>query len=73
MSSMRLRGLLSARQAAEILGITPRATRRYAQEGRLRGRRLDGRWVFGRSDVLRFAGIPRPVGYPKGKSRGKQR
>ena len=77
MSTSSLRGLVSLADAATMLGIGESTTKRYAQAGRLRGTHIGNSptspWVFTRSEVLRFARIPRPVGYPRGKSRGKRR
>ena len=77
MSTPSLRSLISLAAAAAMLGISESTAKRYAQASRLRGRHIGDSptspWVFTRAEVLRFARIPRPVGYPRGKSRGKRR
>lgn len=44
---------ITARQAADILGLSKRQTQRLAAD--LQGERVDGRWQFRRSTVMAYA------------------
>jgi len=57
--------LMDVRAAAALLSVTGGRVRQLAGSGRLEGQKLSGRWVFRRSNVERFAAIPRPTGRPK--------
>jgi predicted ArsR family transcriptional regulator len=46
--------LISTADAAEILGVTPRAVRRYHADGVLQGREIAGTLLFLREDVKAF-------------------
>jgi excisionase family DNA binding protein len=59
---------LSIPQAAEQLNISESLLRRYCRQGRL-GVRIGGRWLVYQDELDEFAKKPRPVGYPKGRSR----
>jgi excisionase family DNA binding protein len=52
--------LLTLREAAEVLRLSPRAMRDYLQRGDIEGRIIGGRWRFRRADLdAFFANAPR--------------
>jgi excisionase family DNA binding protein len=46
--------LLTLREAAEVLRLSTRTTREYAQRGEIEGRISGGRWRFRRADLDTF-------------------
>jgi len=46
--------LLTLREAAEVLRLSPRTVREYVQRGDLKGRIIGGRWRFRRADLDAF-------------------
>ena len=48
--------LLTVTEAAQILGLRPRAVREYVHRGELRGRLIRERWRFRRKDLAEFLG-----------------
>jgi predicted site-specific integrase-resolvase len=60
--------LIGVEEAAQKLKITPSLVRRYCRTGRLPAQKVNG-WVIALSDLEKFIGQERPVGYPKGKPR----
>jgi excisionase family DNA binding protein len=46
--------LLTLRDAAEILKLTPRTVREYVRRGEIAGRIIGGRWRFRRADLDAF-------------------
>ena len=54
--------LMTTRQAAEFLGVSPVRVRQFYQDGRIRGRNFAGSLVFMREDLRSFAKIPRRIG-----------
>lgn len=60
--------LLTVDQAAKELGIWPTLVRRYAQQGRLAGRKMADVWLFRREDVEAFKGQERRPGKPRQQS-----
>ncbi len=52
--------LLTLREAAEVLRLSPRTVREYVQRGEIEGRIIGGRWRFRRADLdAFFANAPR--------------
>ena len=52
--------LLTIKEAAEVLRLTPRTLREYIQRGEIEGRIIGGRWRFRRADLdAFFANAPR--------------
>ena len=52
--------LLTLREAAEVLRLSPRTVRDYVQRGEIEGRIIGGRWRFRRADLdAFFANAPR--------------
>jgi excisionase family DNA binding protein len=52
--------LLTLREAAEVLRLSPRTLRDYVQRGEIEGRIIGGRWRFRRADLdAFFANAPR--------------
>lgn len=52
--------LLTLREAAEFLRLSPRTVREYLRRGELQGRVIGGRWRFRREDLNAFfADAPR--------------
>ena len=45
---------LSARQVADLVGVTAVAVRKARRQGRLTGRHIDGAWKFHRDEVERW-------------------
>lgn len=64
--------LLSAEQAAGILGISARLVRRYCAEGRL-GTRVGNSYVITEAEARAFARRARPVGNPNFQPKRKPR
>lgn len=63
--STTIRGMLSADEAAEILGITPQLVCKYAREGRIPFKTVGKRnRVFERDDIKAFKKTPRKRGNP---------
>jgi excisionase family DNA binding protein len=56
---------ISAKEAAERLGLSWSMVRRYCQEGRL-GQRVGGVWVLAKAEVDAFSAEPRKHGRPPG-------
>ncbi|MBN9120719.1 MAG: helix-turn-helix domain-containing protein [Planctomycetes bacterium] len=57
--------LLSTREAARLLEVTPQQVRTHARAGRLAGKLVGRDWVFRRGDVKAF--VPAPRGRPSDK------
>lgn len=52
--------LLTLREAAEVLRLSPRTVREYVRRGEVEGRIIGGRWRFRRADLdAFFANAPR--------------
>jgi excisionase family DNA binding protein len=52
--------LLTLREAADVLRLSPRTLREYVQRGEIEGRIIGGRWRFRRADLdAFFANAPR--------------
>jgi excisionase family DNA binding protein len=52
--------LITLREAAEVLRLSPRTVREYVQRGEIEGRIIGGRWRFRRADLdAFFANAPR--------------
>jgi len=52
--------LLTLREAAEVLRLSPRTVREYVQRREIEGRIIGGRWRFRRADLdAFFANAPR--------------
>lgn len=52
--------LLTLREAAEVLRLSPRTVREYVQRGEIEGRIIGKRWRFRRADLdAFFANAPR--------------
>lgn len=61
--------LLSASQAAELLGVSHGLVRRLLLQGRLKGQKAGQGWVIYRSEVERFAAKARPEGRPRSRKK----
>ncbi len=46
--------LLTLREAAEVLRLSPRTVREYVSRGEIEGRIIGGRWRFRRADLDAF-------------------
>ncbi len=46
--------LLTLREAADVLRLSPRTVREYVQRGEIKGRIIGGRWRFRRADLDAF-------------------
>ena len=46
--------LLTLREAADVLRLSPRTVREYVQRGEVEGRIIGGRWRFRRADLDAF-------------------
>ena len=46
--------LLTLREAADVLRLSPRTVREYVQRGEIEGRIIGGRWRFRRADLDAF-------------------
>lgn len=46
--------LLTLREAAEVLHLSPRTVRQYVTRGEIEGRLIGGRWRFRRADLDGF-------------------
>lgn len=58
-------GLVTVKEAAELLGLSARRVRQFIEEGRLPGQKIGRQWLLKRSDVIVFATKPRTVGRPE--------
>jgi excisionase family DNA binding protein len=58
--------LLSAQQAAEILGLQVRTVRQYVRQGRLPGVRIGKQYRIARADLEAFSGVHPDVGEVQG-------
>lgn len=61
--------LITAQQAAAMLGIDETLVRRYCRVGRIKADKFGRAWMIAREDVEEFAQVPRKVG-PKPKEKG---
>ena len=57
--------MLSVKQAAEQLGITPPLVRRYCEQGRIKAEKVGRDWVITQAALNSFARKVRRVGRPK--------
>ena len=60
--------LLTVKEAAERLGVTPGRVRQFIVEGRLKGEKVGNVWVFTEDEIARFSEEPRRPGPKKKKS-----
>jgi excisionase family DNA binding protein len=64
--------LLTLKEAAEVLRLSPRTIRQYVQQGDLVGRMIGGRWRFRRSDLdAFFANAPTTWDFSGSSNRGE--
>ena len=64
--------LLTIREVAEILRLSPRTVRDYLQRGDIEGRIIGGRWRFRRADIdAFFANAPRNWDFARTDNHGK--
>jgi excisionase family DNA binding protein len=56
--------IISVKQAAEILGVSPRRVRQFIQEGRLKSSKVGGHHFLQELEVRKFAQIERRDGNP---------
>jgi excisionase family DNA binding protein len=61
---VRLLKLLSTTETATRLGISSQRVLQFTEEGRLKGQKVAGRWVFREREVERFASLTRSSGRP---------
>lgn len=59
-----LSGWITAKEAAEMLNLTPRRVNDFLRSGRLSAMRVGRNWFIRRKDVLDFSGIKRKPGRP---------
>lgn len=58
--------MLSVKQVADQLNVTPALVRRYCEQGRLKAEKVGRDWVIDQKAVNAFVRKPRNVGRPKG-------
>ena len=64
--------LLTLREVAEVLQLSPRTLRLYVQRGDIEGRIIGGRWRFRREDLdAFFANAPRNWDFVRNDNYGK--
>ena len=64
--------LLTLREVAEVLQLSPRTVRVYVQRGDIDGRIIGGRWRFRRADLdAFFANAPRNWDFARNDNHGK--
>lgn len=63
--------LITATEAAEILGIHRSLVWKYMRNGRLKAIQVGNFWLVSQREVRRFAKRPRPVGNPAFKKNEK--
>ena len=63
---MKLSDLITAAQAAEILGLSKERVSQLCKQGRLHAVKPGRDWVMSRQTVEQFAKIDRPEGRPPG-------
>jgi excisionase family DNA binding protein len=61
--------MLTAVEAAALLGVTRRQVVKLIGEGKLRATRFGNAWAIERESVEEYAATARQVGYPKGRAR----
>lgn len=59
-----LDNLMTVKEAAQVLGVTPIRVRQFCTEGRL-GRRFGNRWAITKDEVRKFKKRDRPTGRPR--------
>ncbi len=65
----QLPDMLTATQAAKVLGLHRTLVCKYIREERIKGHRVGKMYVIPKSEVVRFSRIERPYGNPNfGKS-----
>lgn len=52
--------LLTSREAADAVGVTPRTIERTCASGKLEGARFGNRWRVNRDSLLRYSGLLGP-------------
>lgn len=52
--------LLTSREAADAVGVTPRTIGRMCASGKLEGARFGNRWRVNRDSLLRYSGLLGP-------------
>jgi excisionase family DNA binding protein len=57
--------MLSARQAAEYLGLSHNRVRALLLQGRIPARKVGQGWIVYKSDLEKFAKVPRINGRPR--------
>ena len=62
---MAIGNMITAEEAAQIIGVHRARVYQFANSGRLPGIRTANGWFFKRSDVRKFAEKPRKEGRPK--------
>ena len=62
---------LTTAQAARRLGLSQVMVAVYCRTGRIRATRPGRDWLIPEAEVERFAAIPRPLGWKKGRLRGR--
>ena len=60
---------MTIKEAAIILNVSPSRIRHWLREGRLVGEHHGRDWWIEESEVKRFAALPRPAGWKKGRVR----
>jgi excisionase family DNA binding protein len=64
--------LLTLREAAEVLRLSPRTVREYVGRGEIEGRIIGGRWRFRRADLdAFFENAPREWDFAGKETRGE--
>ena len=64
--------LLTIREVAEVLRLSPRTVRVYVQRGDIEGRIIGGRWRFRRADLdAFFANAPRNWDFARNDNYGE--
>jgi excisionase family DNA binding protein len=64
--------MLTAVEAAALLGVTRRQVIKLIKQGKLRAEWFGNAWMVERASVEEYAATARQVGYPKGRPRGKE-
>ena len=64
---MKLSDLITAAQAAEILGLSKERVSQLCKQGRIQAVKPGRDWVMSRQTVEAFGKIERPEGRPTGK------
>ena len=63
--------ILTTREAAALLGLSPKTITQAIRRGKLQAERFGRDWQIQRDDLLSWSATRRPVGRPRKKTEGE--